>query len=312
MTEDPFATARQGPAPALGDLAEGGSAVEPEPRRPELEEGDKSVSPTTGWSPWFAPIALLIGLALALVGGLVVDLPALAFGVNVSAEPPGLTILGTVVQDLAFIAAAVYCARFGGRAVRSWQFGLRRPGVGWKSAGWMIGLLLLAFLILSVVWSEAFTPEKEQLLEKLGSNEGTALLIGSAALTCVVAPICEEFLFRGFMFTALREWHGTLTGAVLDGILFGAVHIGSAPALDLVPLAGLGFGLCLLYRHTGSLYPGILVHSLNNSIAFSSLEGWGWQAPILMVASAVAIFLIALVCQGAGLIGAPLLARSDP
>jgi membrane protease YdiL (CAAX protease family) len=310
--DDPYPSAQE-PASALAEPAEHEDASTPEDERQELLEGDPAKSPTTGWSPWFAPIALFLGVALALVAGLIVDIPAaLAFGVKITSEPPGLTILNTVVQDLAFIGAAVYCAHLGGRAVRSWQFGLRRPGVGWRSAGWMIGLLLLAFLILSVAWSEAFTPEKEQLLKQLGSNEGAALLIGSAALTCVVAPICEEFLFRGFMFTALREWHGTLTGALLDGILFGAVHIGSAPALDLVPLAGLGFGLCLLYRHTGSLYPGILVHSLNNSVAFSSLEGWGWQAPILIVASAVVILLIALVCESAGLIGAPLLARSDP
>ena len=64
------------------------------------------------------------------------------------------------------------------------------------------------------------------------------------------------------------------------------MHAGSAPALDLVPLAALGFGLCLLYRYTGSLYPCIVAHSLNNSIAFASLEGWGWQVPVLIVARA--------------------------
>ena len=51
------------------------------------------------------------------------------------------------------------------------------------------------------------------------------------------------------------------------------MHVGSAPVLDLVPLAVLGFGLCLLYRYTGSLYPCIAAHSLNNSLAFASLEG---------------------------------------
>ncbi len=92
----------------------------------------------------------------------------------------------------------------------------------------------------------------------------------SAGLTCVVAPICEEFLFRGYIFTALRNWRGTLPAALITGLMFGGVHVGSAPALDLVPLAALGFGLCLLYRYTGSLYPCMLAHSLNNSLAFSA------------------------------------------
>ena len=88
--------------------------------------------------------------------------------------------------------------------------------------------------------------------------------------------------------------------------MFGAVHAGSAPALDLVPLAALGFGLCLLYRYTGSLYPCIVAHSLNNSIAFASLEGWGWQAPVLMVASLVGIGALVLVAKRVGVISAEL------
>ena len=134
-----------------------------------------------------------------------------------------------------------------------------------------------------------FSPEKEKLLQQLGSNESTGLLLLSAALTCVVAPICEEMLFRAYMFTALRNWRGTLPAALITGVLFGGVHAGSAPVLDLVPLAALGFGLCLLYRFTGSIYPSITAHSINNSIAFSSLEGWGWQTPLLLVCALLTI-----------------------
>jgi membrane protease YdiL (CAAX protease family) len=172
-------------------------------------------------------------------------------------------------------------------------------------------VLLIVFLVLTAVWSLAVQPEKEKTLEQLGSNEGTALLVLSAALTCVVAPICEEFLFRGYMFTALRNWRGTLPAALLTGVIFGGVHVGSAPALDLVPLAALGFGLCLLYRYTGSLYPCMIVHSLNNSLAFSDLEGWGWQVPVLMVSALALIGVVVLGFKRVGLIAPePRFARS--
>jgi membrane protease YdiL (CAAX protease family) len=255
------------------------------------QESDPRRSPTTNWRPWTALIALIGGLVLAAVGGLVVDLPALAFGVKLTSShtPPGLTILDTVVQDVAFVLAAVYCAKLGANVVRSWQFGLRRPGIGWGSSAGFVVLLLVLFIVLSVIWSEVFNPEKEELLKTLGTNEGTVLLLASAVLTCVVAPICEEMLFRGYIFTALRNWKGTLPAALITAIVFGGVHVGSAPALDLVPLAGLGFGLCLLYRYTGSLYPCMIAHSLNNSLAFSSLESWSWQTSLLMIAALLAI-----------------------
>lgn len=255
-------------------------------------EGEHSRSPSTGWPPWSAPVALLGALALAIVGGLIVDLPALLLGVNISSShtPPGLSIADTLVQDVGFVLVAVYVAHLSGRAVRSWQFGLRRPGVGWRSASGLILVLLIAFIALSAVWSLLFHPSEEKLLETLGSNKGTALLVLSAGLTCVVAPICEEFLFRGYIFTALRNWRGTMPAALITGLLFGGVHAGSAPALDLVPLAALGFGLCLLYRYSGSLYPCMIAHSLNNSVAFSGLEHWGWrQVPVLIACSLLAI-----------------------
>jgi uncharacterized protein len=283
------------------------------PERPEPQEGDPAHSPDTDWSPWSAPAALIGGLVLATLGGLAVDLPALVLGVKITSShtPPGLSIADTFVQDLAFVLAAVFCAHIGGRAVRAWQLGLRPPGVGWKSAVGMIVLLMLAFLLLSVIWSEAFNPSKEKLLEQLGSNESAALLVLSAGLTCVVAPICEEILFRGYIFTALRNWHGTLPAALITGLLFGGVHAGSAPALDLVPLAGLGFGLCLLFRYSGSLYPCVAAHALNNSIAFSALENWSWQAPVLIVAALSTIAGLIRASERLGLSGSGvLIARS--
>ncbi len=267
--------------------------------------GDPRRSPDMGWSPWTAAAALVGGLVLAAVLGLIVDLPAtLLFGVSITKghTPPGIELADTIVQDFAFVLAAVYCAQIGGRVVRAWQFGLRRPGVGWRSATGMLVFLLVCFLVLSVAWSAVFNPGKEKLLEQLGANEATSLLLLSAALTCVVAPICEEFLFRGYVFTALRSWRGTWPAAVITGLVFGAVHAGSAPPLDLVPLAGLGFGLCVLYRYSGSLYPCIAAHSLNNSLAFAALEGWGWQAPVLMIAALATIAALVSVAKRIGLI----------
>jgi membrane protease YdiL (CAAX protease family) len=285
----------------------------PLPQEPPGAPGPRL--PANTWPWWMAPAALFGGLLLAAVAGLAVDIPAALFGVNItgSSLPGGLEIADTVVQDAAFVLVAVLLAKVGGRAVRAWQFGLQRPCIGWLSPrlGWLwaVGMILVTlftFLVFSALWAEIMNVStKEKLLERLGANEGTTLLLLSAWLTCVVAPICEEFLFRGFIFRALYNWRGLWPAALITGLVFGGVHVGSAPLVDLIPLAALGFGLCLLYRYTGSLYPCIATHCLNNCIAFGALESWGWQIPVLTVAALGTIALLALALRQLGVIIPP-------
>jgi membrane protease YdiL (CAAX protease family) len=247
-----------------------------------------------------APAALVGGLALAVIGGLLVDIPALALGVNVTAHnlPDGLQVADTAVQDVGFVLVAVFFAQLGGRTVSAWQFGLRPTGF-WRALR-LTAAIGFGFFVFLVVWNALVHPPTEKVLEQIGAG------VISAALTCVLAPICEEFLFRGFIFTALRNWRGTVPAALLTGLLFGGVHAGSAPALDLVPLGALGFALCLLYRYSGSLYPCIAVHSLNNSVAFGNLAKWSWhwQIPLLMVSSLALIAALAVALGRLGVITA--------
>ena len=118
-----------------------------------------------------------------------------------------------------------------------------------------------------------------------------------AFLVAVVAPIAEEFFFRGFFFGALRNWKGPWPAAILTGLVFGAIHIGSAEAAFLLPLAFFGFALCLLRERTGSLYPGIALHCINNSLAFGVSQHWGWQILVLLVCALGLISLVALVVR---------------
>ena len=258
------------------------------------------------WSPWLAPAALVTGLVFATVGALLIDIPALALGAKVSEShtAPGLVIADTTVQDLGFIGAAVFFAQLGGRRVAAWQFGLRPTRIA-RALGLVLGAGV-AFIVFLEVWSLGVHTTKEKLLETLGTHQSTLLLVLSAVLTCVIAPVCEEFLFRGFIFRALRNWRGTFPAALITGVLFGAVHAGSAPASDLVPLGVLGFLLCLVYRYSGSLYPCIALHSLNNLIAFASLEEWSVGAGFALLVGALALILVlARALMRAGVIGRP-------
>ena len=77
----------------------------------------------------------------------------------------------------------------------------------------------------------------------------------------------------------------------MTGIVFGLAHVGSAPAKYLVPLAFLGFVLCLVRWRTRSLYPCMALHSVKNSLSLG-INQLHWSAVgvlALMAASLVAI-----------------------
>ena len=248
------------------------------------------------WPPWYGPLALFVGLVIGLFGGVVVQLLAHAGGSSLNNVSPGQTDVETIVQDLGFVVAAVYLAAHVG-PVHASQFGLVAGRPLWRSIGLVIGGLVV-FYLLSYAWFSALhsSGAEKNLVKDLGGGSGTLGILGALLVTCVVAPICEEFLFRGFIFRALRNWRGVWPAAAITGILFGLVHGLSAPAIDLLPLALLGFVLCLVYDWAGSLYPCIVLHVLNNAIAFGSNEHWTLRIVEAAVGSlAVVALVLALV-----------------
>lgn len=261
---------------------------------PERPDGAPPGGARPGWRPWSGILALITGLAGALMGALVLGVVAAAGGASLSDLPGWVNVASTVVQDVAFIAAALLFARAWATPTPA-QFGLR-PAPVRRSLGLAV-LAWVAFYAFTAIFVAALGlhPSEEDLQQQLGVH-GSVGLAAIAVLVTVVAPVAEEFLFRGYVFSALRNWRGILPAAVVTGLLFGAVHAGGSDAAYLVPLAFFGFVLCLLYARTGSLWPCIALHCANNSVAFGVSQGWSWQVPLLF---AGALALIALLARPA-------------
>ncbi len=197
--------------------------------------------------------------------GIVVIVIAGIFGASTSDPPPGINIGLTVGQNLALAGAAIGFAALFGRPSAS-DFGLRRAPIG-RSAALLVAVWI-GFFVLSAIWAVALSlDETQELPDELGANGPLLNVLAVVVLITVIAPLGEELFFRGFFFGALRNWHGPWLAAILTGVVFGLIHTGSSPVGYLVPLAFFGVGLCLLYHWTGSLYPSIALHALNNSIA---------------------------------------------
>lgn len=267
----------------------------PPSERPELPDGVAPTPVRPAWQPLGVLLAFGLGLALTLAGGVLVGGVAAAFGADVHDLPSGVNVLLTVVQDAAFVGAAVFVASKVAKPA-AWQFGLRGTRM-WPAVGWA-AVAFVAFAALSQVYSLLVDiGPQEKLPDQLGADGSTLALVLAAALVTVVAPIAEELFFRGFVFGTLRGWRGTGVAAVLTGALFGAIHAGSAPSAKYLPiLAIFGWVLCLLYARTGSLYPCICLHAINNCIAFGGTQhGWGWQYVALLAGSLGVIAVLATV-----------------
>jgi CAAX protease family protein len=236
------------------------------------------------WPPWFALAALAVGFGITILIGIVVVVVAAAFGTSPEDDlPPGITIALTLVQNIALVGAAFAFARMTAPLAAA-DFGLRGCRL-WRSVGLLVAVWI-GFLALSAAWAALVHLDQTQTLpDELGVKGSLLNVLAVVILITVLAPLGEELFFRGFLFAALRNWRGPWPAAVMTGLVFGGIHVGSSPVGYLLPLAIFGFGLCLLYQLTGSLYPSIALHAVNNSIALGANLHWDWQIPVMMVGS---------------------------
>ena len=83
------------------------------------------------------------------------------------------------------------------------------------------------------------------------------------------APLLEEILFRGALQGGLRRRWGSRVAIALTGVLFGLMH--ASDPLVVPPLVVFGLLLGMLRDRAGSVWPGVLAHALNNSVALAAL-----------------------------------------
>ena len=196
-------------------------------------------------------------------------------------------------EDLGSVMAGTLCVQ--GVAWPLILFFLRQHGVGWGAAfgirGPRTGLaLLIAVLFILVVlpvvlWLQYICVN---LLEKLGlppENQAAVKLLTDAnsiwtvvylgVFAIVIAPVAEEFIFRGMLFPFVRRlgfprlaWFGV-------SALFALIHF-NLPTF--VPLFMLALALTWLYELTDNLLAPIAAHALFNAVNFVVLL-WQIQHP---------------------------------
>jgi membrane protease YdiL (CAAX protease family) len=103
---------------------------------------------------------------------------------------------------------------------------------------------------------------QEKLFEQIMAQPIGYISIG------IVAPLAEEMVFRGAILRKLlgrfgEKWHWV--AILISAVIFGAVH-GNIPQFVHAALIGLLLGW--MYYRTGSILPGVLLHWVNNTVAY--------------------------------------------
>lgn len=124
-----------------------------------------------------------------------------------------------------------------------------------------------------------FLPVPPQVLEAFGQfllPEGMGL-VQLVLLLAVLPGITEEIAFRGLLLHGLRRRLKPWALCLVVGGIFGLFHVS---LFRILPTAYLGTMLALVTILTGSLFPAMLWHALNNAVALLPVAA-GWVSPDL-------------------------------
>lgn len=112
-------------------------------------------------------------------------------------------------------------------------------------------------------WLEALGVDTQQdSVRALRNRNDSGFLWLMRFSAVVVAPVCEEIIFRGYLYAVAKRYCGSFAAALASAMVFAAAH-GSLVAL--LPLALFGILLVWLYEKTGSIWAPIATHGCFNA-----------------------------------------------
>lgn len=124
-------------------------------------------------------------------------------------------------------------------------------------------------------------PVPERLIEAFGESLLPAdFPLWQVLLFLAVLPgICEEIAFRGVLVYGLRKRFSPVVLCLVVGAIFGFFHV---DLFRLIPTAYLGFLLTAVVLISGSIFPAMLWHALNNAVALvpAYLDLWSESPPL--------------------------------
>jgi membrane protease YdiL (CAAX protease family) len=170
--------------------------------------------------------------------------------------------------------------------------------LGWQSGGmvwWHYVVILVGFLALMIAVGMLVPEQENDLLRILKSSKWALYTI--AVLAVFTAPLVEEVVYRGILYSAFQRSVGTFAAVGLVTFLFALVHVPQYwPSFSTIFLLTLlSLILTLIRVYTGNLLPCIILHTMFNGFQSALLIAEPHlDVPVPPVVEPVLIILAAL------------------
>lgn len=130
-----------------------------------------------------------------------------------------------------------------------------------------VGLFLLN-MVLSFGLIALFPEGAQRVSDSFSTIMDGGVLVNLLVIALTPA-VCEELLFRGVVFHSMKEKSRPLAAMVITAVLFGAYHMS---LVKFIPTGLLGLSLCYVVYRTGSIFPAMLMHFINNACSVLLME----------------------------------------
>jgi membrane protease YdiL (CAAX protease family) len=193
---------------------------------------------------------------IMLLGNIIISTVALAlhrFGINVP------SIIASVLCEIVVLLPTIIYLKSKGENIPE-KLGFHKIKIS--------TVLLTILLTLAVTPIATFANALSQLFVKnIVVQSSGEMIEGSVAMTLIVvsvlAPICEEIAFRGFLFNGIKGISSVIKAVFISSLLFGLLHLNLNQFCYAVVL---GVIFALVNQASGSTWTSVIMHFVYNMI----------------------------------------------
>ncbi|MCA1590853.1 MAG: CPBP family intramembrane metalloprotease [Acidobacteria bacterium] len=227
------------------------------------------------WNSFIALVVWIVSVLAIFIFPLVFVVPYLLYSrINLADQEQLVRFVKTdtaavLLQILAIIPAHIVTLVFAYMVVthaRKFDF---RETLGWRGGGvlwWHYAAILIGFFALAFTVIHYFPEKDNELLQILRSSRAAVFAV--AFMATFTAPIVEEVIYRGVLYSAFQRTAGKIAAIAAVTILFAMIHVPQYyPSLSTIFLLTLlSLILTTLRAATGNLLPCIILHTIFNAI----------------------------------------------